>query len=1129
MRVKLDICKFLYDSSNNKQGKSKGNSNRTIQISSSNQVGVVTDVNEGGKGNDIVVFTEFDDITILKQYIYDVYKIPPFKQLLWNRDTKCILGHKIILEGGVQIPYSIEQLLTSPLGSGIPIVDKFYTHRQFIQVKSTPLCKIPKRIGLLNIDDIMTREVTLSSIGNDDNLMNLCYYGFITPYFPMLSYGAFNKYLISGDDIEMEFPDLYPKSIAIRRSIINKLNWNSKPILKVSSVIALAEMHGYGVCSNVLNLRELFDKIELSVLTNRASLSLPGYVRAEKFYGAIDRTSKLAHGMRGSYGRDFESKNGMYGTVSYVLDDRSRESIYEFFNNGKILIYSKYTGYMDYRVVDKCLDDIVDYLRKIYSKTISPKSPKITWKIKHLSLEYIWRIQLDETTFESHINKTLDPFIAAGFIARHEGNIYLLNHRKTSYSSHYNNDFGYLTNATVKLHWRSTFLHKKPIKIVNKFTHIKIKSNRVKITDIRLINAIINHLTSIKIQTKVTTSQVATDKIKGIKGSDPILFTFKENNRDLVVYSRVCQQRYQPNVYPYSDLNKLSEDEKKRMTVFHNFTKNEKALYVCPKKYPYLRLQCKHHPLLLPLPCCKQQKMSNTELYEAMLKDPKHACDISYEINNKKKKRYIIDYSGKQLVEGRRGNLAPQLIKLIDDTKHEFLLYGTKPGSKMSDIRNMIDNAYPDTDYQIFFISDIDIAQSNNPEFIIGKLEPPHMVDKYLALPVIMILYKYKTRNYNFISKKNDNKSGITLIYPDENLHSTLDELLGNNNSNESNNSNENTEKNIHNITIKNIRRFGIDIKSILISNGECYAVINKDNIFISVSRGPFSKGKDEQIVLTNTSTVSNIRKQMGNFVATIKVIKKLSLNITCILKHKNKTVGMRYRTRRNDNFGLILFNDNDISITSIKHSNPWITNIPTLPEVTLMMMTDSNNINKQRLPGKWYQSIDKLHGYDNFKMKVIKYCDNKGIKNNQVRKEVVSIIDKKFLVIKKMLDNLNIHRSDYDKIAKLISKYLVKSIDRSTFKKRLWSLCLNLDMYDYIVSKEIISSLPGSRDHKKALWNDINNPLLKGTVLNPLLIRHHDYLSFTHRENEEIILSGYGLQGGIRRWKIGAGKTIDG
>ncbi len=76
-------------------------------------------------------------------------------------------------------------------------------------------------------------------------------------------------------------------------------------------------------------------------------------------------------------------------------------------------------------------------------------------------------------------------------------------------------------------------------------------------------------------------------------------------------YSKLCQKRYQPLVVNPEMYRKLSDDDKKRVVKYWNFTSNSPALYICPnRRLPHMRFIVHKHPLNYCLPCCKKLDMT---------------------------------------------------------------------------------------------------------------------------------------------------------------------------------------------------------------------------------------------------------------------------------------------------------------------------------------------------------------------------------------------------------------------------------------------------------------------------------------------------------------------------------------
>lgn len=260
------------------------------------------------------------------------------------------------------------------------------------------------------------------------------------------------------------------------------------------------------------------------------------------------------------------------------------------------------------------------------------------------------------------------------------------------------NSYEFLSEAIVKQKWDALFAKTRSTKLIHRLSDVKIEITGVREQEFETYFWFITTLFYMFEKISVTAERA---KIKGelsshqpknyvqyLKSFDPALYNFKKKSRDIEkgrkksleavikttkillnkteqsskkdkqdknIYSKLCQRPFQPKILTSEEYDNLTEEDKKRVVNYWNFTTQSEAYYVCPnKKYPNLRFIVKKHPLDYCIPCCKKREMSTSSNIQT-------TCLEEHIYTQEKKNiavmsRYIMTY-GKNIEPGRISHL----------------------------------------------------------------------------------------------------------------------------------------------------------------------------------------------------------------------------------------------------------------------------------------------------------------------------------------------------------------------------------------------------------------------------------------------------------------------------------------
>lgn len=226
------------------------------------------------------------------------------------------------------------------------------------------------------------------------------------------------------------------------------------------------------------------------------------------------------------------------------------------------------------------------------------------------------------------------------------------------------NYYEYLSNNIIKQKWHTIFERTHLMQAENISSKLKINivgiknDKEMKIFHMMLLGFIyILEKNNEAGKSQVYNGQTNHKKtLKNLRVQDPLLYDFRKIYKSDIVYSRICQKPYQPIILSDQDYQHLSQDKKKKVVKYWNFTKEKPVWYHCPNsKYPYIKFIVKQHPKDFCIPCCKKMEMGENinpikqEIHRTCLTEH---C-YSGEKQNVTKTNYYIATYGKDIEIGR--------------------------------------------------------------------------------------------------------------------------------------------------------------------------------------------------------------------------------------------------------------------------------------------------------------------------------------------------------------------------------------------------------------------------------------------------------------------------------------------
>ncbi len=685
----------------------------TLAIQYSGGVKFISDINT----------SPADNILEFKYKIYAAIGIPIYRQHLWfkYRGRSYPLNYVTSVHKHVE-NIDIERLITfyqnstassSKINSinGIPVEAEYYNSKDFLHISARDTFELLRNIYykyatnefyLVDLNDLIDPNEIYTKLNKDTYQLELLYYGFITIYFPMITYSIFREYIKNEKSIKEMYPDLLPDKrrlqelCMLENSITAEAYTDNAELQKklfssiTSTTISLNNIKQD--IDVVLSLRNLFDVLELnSVIT---------YCKANLIHENQTIVLRKSY-MSETEPRDILPINSLLIKIRINLDTNENMRLI-IFKNGNYIVKTEWReeNHMDFKKIIKVASDKINPLimminkfgeRIKYHKThiheITAKNVTFT----ETSLSFYFDDDTTEARFAIFKN-VLEDFKNVGIITQKESSVlgleYFFNKGMYKYDPTriekvvtIENYYEFLSNGLVKQKWSSVFTRTRLFQIINVSSKLKITVSGIR-DDVELeyFHMYLTALLSIYIRSaahiKVATSETVQTKtkkaLKNLKTQDPVLYNFKKLYNSNVIYSKICQKPYQPVILSDEEYSKLPKDKKSKALKYWNFTKQKPVWYSCPNiKYPYIKFIVKQHPRDFCIPCCKKIEMN--ENVNKKKQEIHNTCLTKHEytgekVNITKGSRYIASY-GKNIEPGRISRLPENTLEpLFFDT-----------------------------------------------------------------------------------------------------------------------------------------------------------------------------------------------------------------------------------------------------------------------------------------------------------------------------------------------------------------------------------------------------------------------------------------------------------------------------
>lgn len=659
-----------------------------------------------------------DKIIDFRYKIELIARIPIYRQHIWVYRQK----HITPVGYNVYIDQNYERISIAPIIQyykdtkkdnnsqilGVPVDMNAYSRRDDMKIEAMDtFMLIQHYYNVYGITDFYVSDmndiIDKTELSGIDKLqLEIFYYGFVLLYYPMMTFPFFLDY-IKG---ESGLKDLYPQLCHSRqiqyvkeKNILDTyyaLQADKKEFSRLSQICnssvaaTTVTINNYQQDkSNVIMLRELFDIYELNET-----------VVYMKLYTTIKKQTVI---IRKAYHLEPEPKENInYDSIMFKVrlhPDKNEFLYLSLFRNGNYVVRTEWREDMHMNfdkiqiAVSRKVNPIIKEINRMsYIKYVNKTLPYIERDniyYTDTTLHYYCDINITDAYFD-YIKKILNDYTLGGILHKKDTDspayeaflnkgMYNYDLQRMEKAFKTSNYYEYLTDSVTNTKWTTLYTNTRLTQISNASGHLKIVIHKIRDdTEMDIAYSLILTLLKIFLHNaeipvnKSKDAEISKKNIKTLKAQDPLLYDFKRIYNSDVVYSKICQKPYQPQMLNDEDYKGLNKARKKNAVLYWNFTKQKPVWYSCPNiKYPYIKFIVKEHPKNYCIPCCKKIEMSERvnikkqQIHNTCMKDHIYEGEKT---NITKGSHYIMIY-GKDIEVGRISRLPEDTLEpLFFDT-----------------------------------------------------------------------------------------------------------------------------------------------------------------------------------------------------------------------------------------------------------------------------------------------------------------------------------------------------------------------------------------------------------------------------------------------------------------------------
>ncbi len=627
--------------------------------------------------SDINLF-ESDSINDFKDKIYASTGIEPYKQHIW---VKKQLGYSVQPFQHIDIR-SINTHKT--FFEGIPVDSTWYMRKDEIKIRMdmSLLGMVKQKHGLncflVNIDDFLepVKRNLLHLLKTDMYSIELIYYSFVLKYWPYMTLAVFGEY-IKGT-VSDTFPALtsdISKRLAAESDLL-QISLGSKT--RIISGVTQSTVVIFDIISTsgeVINLRNLFNSF---ILGNVSAIAC--CIRIDDRTVVLNKYAKKPCPAPKPGHMCFKMCEGDI-SMMLTMDDRGNYKATLTSSKGRLMQLDQ-----TYAVVRKLAQPLIQKISKTISVSYQlSKMDGSNSKFINIGASMFWKRTISSLQFQTVVS-ILDKYVFAGLLvpAKSDANSIAFYLTKGMYDYDLrmfdnldlsNNQFSYMTNASIQAKFFLSVLRKKKLTVTHRFSDVKIECTGMNEREYEFFVHFANQIFS-QFPTENAAPVKVTNKLRRLKEQDPLMYEFKKVYDSPIVYSKICQKQKQPTMF--------SEPGKGRVK-YWNFTTDEPVYYGCTNpQYPHVNYIAGVHPKSFCIPCCYKLPVPKGTTDKREIVFNKCTADRKYdEVKSAVRSKYTTSYSRHigvdRMVQLPELSLEPLFYSASNDpecTKGEFYIYG---------------------------------------------------------------------------------------------------------------------------------------------------------------------------------------------------------------------------------------------------------------------------------------------------------------------------------------------------------------------------------------------------------------------------------------------------------------------
>lgn len=623
---------------------------------------------------DDIVLTRLDTVENLQKKIYCITGIDPYRQHLYYKTNEHInMFYTLYDSNNTEIKSTIYDAINGDSVINVPIfkdldVNKIEGYDRFTIIETLlnqdiNTLYLVDLYDLLGISDVGSNTINTNRLKEIVEYSTEIFYGLIINYFPVIDMNVFNTIL--GDSIRESYPSFAHNPVILIQKYKNekkmlesisskKCKYDIKLSTAVVETIVTMNINTY------INLRAVVDNIKL---TDQIS-SVHYKLLFDKNYLYL-----IKHRKEDNI-KPVNIKNDSI-IIRAVLENNNIDLIItnEHYKISVIWNESMQLSFMDIKkAIVKTINPIIENINEQLEKPL-PLVDFTVGTINRMNVNIYWK-QIVPSDEKDKVVQVFKELVGAGYLIRNNnvnGEEYYITYGvkydPRIFMDAYLNSYYYLLHSTPEKQFHNLYTKKKIIKLLFRSSDVKMELLGLSEAEYNnVISYILPLLSDLKFS-KLVKVKTNKKKLTKLKDEDPVLYSTKLY-KDFV-YSRICQEPFQPDMYTENEYKILSADKKnkqvKNAVEYKNFTNGEKAYYACPDKYPYLQLITGKHPKNYCVPCCRSTPLIGEN------KDTFNKCKSSGVYETEKQSntgRYVMIY-GKDIDEDRLSNIPEDTIDAI--------------------------------------------------------------------------------------------------------------------------------------------------------------------------------------------------------------------------------------------------------------------------------------------------------------------------------------------------------------------------------------------------------------------------------------------------------------------------------